>query len=118
MANTPHSHVCPPARPPKLNDASKDLSSFLHFKAHFGALLVDKDHLQHDFVQIFVSFFRTSGNTTESLANMYSFFRARNRFRECTSSPSIIGSPMGKPRTPLHLSAPFIASIPFKDESS
>ena len=82
MANTPHSHVWPPPAP-KLNDASKDLSSFLHFEAHFGALLVDKGHLQHgwdDFVRIFVSFFRTSGNNTESLANMDSFFRARNRF--------------------------------------
>jgi hypothetical protein len=107
-----------PARPPKLNDASKDLSSFLHFEAHFGALLVDKGHLQHDFVQILVSLFRNSGNTTESLANMDSFFRARNRFRECTSSPSIIGSPMGKPRTPLNFSAPCIASTPYKDESS
>jgi hypothetical protein len=72
-----------PARPPKLNDASKDLSSFLHFEAHFGVLLVEKDHLQHgwdDFSRFFVSFFRTSGNTTESFANMGSFFRARNRF--------------------------------------
>jgi hypothetical protein len=92
---------------------------FLHFEAHFGALLVDKGHLQHDFIQIFLSvFFRTSGNTTESLANMDFFFRARNRFRECTSGPSIIGSRMGKPRTPLNLSAPFIASIPYTDESS
>jgi hypothetical protein len=85
-----------PARPPKLNNASKDLSSFLHFKAHFGALLVDKGHLQLDFVQIFVSIFRTSDNTTESLANMDSFFRARNRFRECTSSPPHNWKPDGQ----------------------
>jgi hypothetical protein len=55
-----HIRTFGPRPPPKLNDASKDLSSFLHFEAHFGALLVDKGHLQHgwdDFVQIFCQLF-------------------------------------------------------------